>query len=104
MKRARSMREPGPAATPPEYWNWWLIKRYPPAGKGTNEQERSLQGERSGPALRSVLLLSSERCEQVIERIGIIAAARCFRPQPVATGSQGHSTRQKPEVDGKAPG
>jgi hypothetical protein len=32
--RARSMRKPGSAATPPEYWNWWLIKWYPPAGKG----------------------------------------------------------------------
>ena len=26
-KRARSMRKPGSAATPPEYWNWWLMKR-----------------------------------------------------------------------------
>src|SRR6478672_8156657 len=34
-KRACSMRKPGSAATPPEYWNWWAMKRYPPAGKGS---------------------------------------------------------------------
>ena len=34
-KRACSTRKPGSAATPPEYWNWWATKRYPPAGKGS---------------------------------------------------------------------
>ena len=33
-KRARSMRKPGSAATPPEYWNGCVMKRYPPAAKG----------------------------------------------------------------------
>src|SRR4051812_34715229 len=32
-KRARSMRKPGSATTPPEYWNGPGMKRYPPGAK-----------------------------------------------------------------------
>src|SRR5258708_5680069 len=46
-------------STPPEYWNWGAMKRYPPAGKGrTVDRARPLFDGGPPLALRRILLLS----------------------------------------------